>query len=107
MTKSELHEFVSAGTGNEDTICQIFAIKDGIPVYHDEWRGYQIDDAVNVMSVTKGIMAILFGIAADRGYIRSTEQKVLEFFPNYRVKRGEKTIREVSLEHLLTMTAPY
>ena len=107
MTKTDLHAFVAEGKGNESTICQVYAIKDGTPVFHDEWRGFQTDDTVNVMSVTKGIMAILVGIALDRGYIESTEQKVLDFFPDYRTKRGEKTIREVRLEHLLTMTAPY
>ena len=34
-------------------------------------------------------------------------QKVMEFFPDYSVKRGEKTIYDVTIRHLLTMTAPY
>ena len=32
---------------------------------------------------------------------------MLDFFPDYTVKRGEKTIYDVTLRHLLTMTAPY
>lgn len=76
-------------------------------VYSDSWRGFDANSAVNVNSVTKGIMALLTGIAADRGCIGSTDQRVLEFFPGYTVRRGEKTIYEVTLEHLLTMTAPY
>ena len=31
----------------------------------------------------------------------------MDFFPNYSVKRGEKTIYDVTIRHLLTMTAPY
>jgi hypothetical protein len=31
----------------------------------------------------------------------------LTFFPDYQVKRGEKTIYDVTIRHLLTMTAPY
>jgi CubicO group peptidase (beta-lactamase class C family) len=49
----------------------------------------------------------LIGIALDKGYIKSTDQKVLEFFPGYTIKRGEKTIQGVSIENMLTMTAPY
>ena len=60
-----------------------------------------------MMSVTKGIMALLVGIAIDKGYIQSVEQKVLDFFPDYTVKRNEKTIYDVNIRHLLTMTAPY
>ena len=92
---------------NESNICQIYAIKNGVPVYDDYWHEYKTTDAVNVMSVTKGVMALLIGIAIDKGYITSVEQKVLDFFPDYTVKRGEKTIYKVTLRHLLTMTAPY
>ena len=107
MTKNELHKYVEESTGNESNICQICAVRNGEMVYSDNWHGFQIDSAVNVMSVTKGVMALLAGIAVDKGFIKSTDQKVLDFFPEYTVKRGEKTIYNVTLEHLLTMTAPY
>ena len=92
MTKSELHQMIADSTGNESNICQIYAIKNGSVVFNDCWRGYKTTDAVNVMSVTKSVMALLIGIAIDRGYIRSVNQKVIDFFPDYSVKRGEKTI---------------
>ena len=107
MNSQELHRFVSESTGNECNICQISAIRGGETVYEDCWRGFNASDAVNVMSVTKGIMSLLIGIAMDRGLIKSVDQKVLDFFPEYQVKRGEKTIYDVTLRHLLTMTAPY
>ena len=107
MKKAELHQYISQSTGNESNICQIYAMKAGKAVYEDCWHDFKIQDAVHVMSVTKGIMALLIGIAIDKGYIKTTEQKVLDFFPNYTVKRGEKTIYDVTLKHLLTMTAPY
>ncbi len=107
MTKNELHKYVEESKGNESNICQICAIKNGEIVYSDNWHGFHIDSAVNVMSVTKGVMAILTGIAVDKGFIKGTEQKVLDFFPDYTVKQGEKNIYNVTLEHLLTMTAPY
>lgn len=107
MTKEQLHSFIENSKGNESNICQIHAIKDGKTVYEDCWRGFKPEDAMHVMSVTKGVMALLTGIAIGKGYIKSTDQKVIEFFPGYTVKRGEKTIYNVTLKHLLTMTAPY
>ena len=98
---------IADSTENESNICQIYAIKNGVPVYDDCWHEYKKTDAVNVMSVTKSVMALLIGIAIDKGYIRSVDQKVIDFFPDYTVKRGEKTIYKVTLRHLLTMTAPY
>lgn len=43
-----------------------------------------------MFSVTKSIFSVLIGIAIDKGYIESVDQKVLDFFPDYTVKRGEK-----------------
>ena len=107
MNKDQLHRYISYSTGNESNICQIYAIRGGETVYDDCWHGFKIEDAMNVNSVTKGIMALLAGIALDKGCIRSVDQKVMDFFPDYKVKRGEKTIYDVTIRHLLTMTAPY
>ena len=107
MNKEELHRYISGSKGNESNICQICAIRGGRIVYGDSFRGFKPEDPVNVNSVTKGVMAILAGIAVDRGAIKNIDEKVMVFFPDYQVKRGEKTIYDVTIRHLLTMTAPY
>ena len=107
MTKEQLHKYVSESTRNESNICQIYAIKEGLDVYDDCWHGFKTLNAMNVNSVTKGIMALLVGIALDKGFIKNVDQKVIDFFPDYIVKRGEKTIYDVTIRNLLTMTAPY
>ncbi len=107
MNKEQLHRYISESTGNESNICQIYAIKDNEVALDDCWHEFKTGDAMNVNSVTKGVMGLLTGIALDKGYIRNLDQKVMEFFPDYSVKRGEKTIYDVTIRHLLTMTAPY
>ena len=104
MNKQELHDFIARQQPN---ICQMVAVKDGETVYSDTWNDYTKDDCVHVMSVTKSIMALLIGIAIDKGQIHSVDDKVLDYFPEYKVKRGEKTIYEVTIRHLITMRAPY
>ena len=76
-------------------------------MYSDCWNNYKEDDCVHIMSVTKSIMVLLIGIAIDKGQIGSIDDKVIDYFPNYKVKRGEKTIYDVTIKHLLTMRAPY
>ncbi|MCR4813633.1 MAG: beta-lactamase family protein [Lachnospiraceae bacterium] len=107
MNKEQLHAFISGSTGNESNICQIYSIRDGKTVFDDCWHGFKTEDAMNVNSVTKGIISLVAGIALDKGCIESIDQKVMDFFPDYTVKRGEKTIYDVTIRHLLTMTAPY
>ena len=104
MDKSELHDIVSEQGKN---ICQIVGYKNGIKVYSDTWNNFKDEDTCHVMSVTKSITSLLIGIAIDQGLIKSIEQHVLDFFPDYKIKRGEKTIQKVTVKHLLTMTAPY
>lgn len=105
MDKYELlHEYVA---NNEKNICEITAIKNGEIVFEDYWNGYKPGDTLHVMSVTKSVVGLLVGIAIDQGLIESVDQKVLDFFPNYVTKRGEKTIYDVTIRHLITMTAPY
>ena len=104
MNQEELHELIKEKQPN---ICQITAYLNNKKVYSDCWNEYREDDCVHVMSVTKSIMALLIGIAVDQGKIRSVDDKVLDYFPDYQVKRGEKTIYDVTIRHLLTMRAPY
>ena len=66
------------------------AYKGGEQVYEDCWNGYRMDDCSHVMSVTKSIFALLIGIAIDKGQIKSVDDKVLDYFPEYKVKRGEQ-----------------
>ena len=106
MNREEFHAYVAGSNGNESNICQICAIRNGTVIYEDSWRGFASEDAVNVNSVTKGVMALLAGIASDKGLI-SVDDKVMDYFPEYQAKRGEKTIFDVTVRHLLTMTAPY
>ena len=102
--EEKLHGYVAE---NQQNICGIVAMKDGETLYSDYWNGFGRGDALHVMSVTKSVASLLIGIAIDQGLIEGVQQRVLDFFPEYPVKRGEKTIQEVTIEHLLTMTAPY
>jgi CubicO group peptidase (beta-lactamase class C family) len=49
----------------------------------------------------------LIGIAIDKGYIKSVDQKVLDFFPEYTAGANDFVKRSVTIKHLLTMTAPF
>lgn len=104
MNKNELHTYVEKNCGN---IRSIIGLKNGKVLYEDYWEDFKAEDTLNVMSVTKSVTSLLIGIAIDKGLIKDVHQKVLEFFPEYTIKRNEKTIQNVTIEHLLTMTAPY
>lgn len=99
-----LDDIIEAEYGN---IAGIIVEKGGKRVYEGGFNGCDADTDVHVYSVTKSVVSMLIGIAVDMGYIKSVKQRVIDFFPDYTPKRGEKTMQQVTLENLLTMTAPY
>lgn len=104
MDREKLHQYISEKQPN---ICQISVLHDGQGIYSDEWNGYKKTDCAHIMSATKSVAALLTGIAVDNGMIGNIDDKVMSYFPEYTVKRGEQTIFDVSIKHLLTMRAPY
>ena len=104
MNQIELHSLIEEKQTN---ICQVVVVRDGKTIYSDTWHDYAPNDCTHIMSATKSIIAILIGIALDQGLIKSVDEKVISFFPEYTVKRGEKTIHDITIKHLLTMRAPY
>lgn len=90
-----------------DNMVGMAIMKDGESVYENYFNNCTKDSRIHVFSVTKSIISILFGIALDKGYLKSIDQKVLDFYPDYTVKRGEKTIQNIRIKDMLTMTVPY
>ncbi len=73
-------------------------------VYYEEyWDGYDANSLSNSFSAAKSIVSILVGIAIDEGNIRSVDQKVSDFIPEY--KQGLNA--ELTIKHLLTMSASF
>lgn len=104
MRMRELEHIISREYGN---IAGIVVQQNGLTCFEQYFNGYTASDALHVYSVTKSVFSALIGIAIDKGLIRSVDQKVLDFFPDYVVKTGETAIQNVTIKHLLTMTAPY
>ena len=82
-------------------------MKDGETVYEKYFNGCTEANRIHIFSVTKSIISILIGIAIDKGCIDSVDQKVLEFYSEYAIKKGERTIQNITIRDILTMTAPY
>lgn len=100
----QLEEFIARKHKN---VTGIMVQKNGQVVYEQYFHDAGPEHKFHIYSVTKSIVAILIGIAIDKGFLKDINQRVLDFFPDYVVKQREKTIYEVTIRDLLTMTAPY
>jgi CubicO group peptidase (beta-lactamase class C family) len=85
----------------------IVVVRNGYIAYEKYFNSYGPDDTHHVASVTKSIISALIGIAIDAKYIKHANQKVLDFFPEYIPDAAHIQKKEITIRHLLTMTAPY
>ncbi|MFM9057149.1 MAG: serine hydrolase domain-containing protein, partial [Bacteroidota bacterium] len=70
-------------------------------LYEAYWDGYTDSSWTNSFSMSKSVVGALTGVALKQGYIRSIDQQVREFIPEYAGdSKGTLTIRQ-----LLTMSA--
>lgn len=107
MIQGETETFEKMIMRDYGNIAGIVVVKDGETIYEKYFNECTADSRIHIYSVTKSIISILIGIAMDIGHIKNLDQKVLDFFPEYEIKKGEKTIQNITVRHLLTMTAPY
>jgi len=107
MNQKQITALEKAIDSDYRNIAGMVVRKEGKTLYETYFNDCTPTTAIHVFSVTKSIVSILIGIAIDKGYIKSIDQNVLDFFPDYISKRGEKTIQGITIQHMLTMTAPY
>lgn len=70
-------------------------------------RDFTRDDIHQVMSVTKSFTSTLIGIAIDKGIIGGTDENLASFFPEYKHLFAANDKKEITLKHVLTMTAGF
>ena len=76
-------------------------IKNEKIIYEKYWENYGPESLSNSFSMVKSIVGLLIGVAIDDGYIRSVEQPVSDFIPEF---RNEKN-KNLKIKDVLTMSS--
>ena len=98
--KEALPEFITPINDSLETVA-FMVIKNDSIVFEEYWHGYSADSMSNSYSMAKSWVGTLIGVAIKDGDIKSVDQKVCDFLPNFCEGRNtELTIRE-----LLTMSS--
>lgn len=69
--------------------------------YEEYWDNYGPTSLSNSFSMAKSFISILIGIAHDEGKIKSLDQKVCDYLPEFCTKENEK----LTIRHLLMMSS--
>ena len=79
-------------------------MKNGYLIVADEYQDKTIDDEQTLQSVTKSIASTFIGVAIQNGFIENTDQKILDFFPEYEsIDNLDENKKAMTLHHALTM----
>lgn len=70
-------------------------------LHEQYWEGYNEQSVTNSFSMAKSINAILIGIALKEGLIKSVQEPVANYIPEF----GEGEKAKITIEHLLNMSS--
>lgn len=88
----------------KEPLLTVLIIKDGSIISQYAKEGYLADGMFSMNSCTKSVTGALVGIAIDRGLIGGVDTKLTDFFPEL-LQDADAAKRDITLEHLLTMTS--
>ena len=76
-------------------------IKDNKLLFEEYWEDYSPKSHSNSFSMAKSIVSLAIGCAIDDGLIKTVDQPVSDFFPEFK----EYNEKALTIRHLLTMSA--
>jgi len=80
------------------TVSFLVTYKDTL-IYEEYWREHDVNSLGNSFSMAKSVISILIGIALEEGKIKSLDEPVANYLPEFNDKKKNITIR-----HVLTMS---
>ncbi len=82
----------------------LLIVKNGEVLAEEYFKPFDSDSIHYLYSVTKSITSLLVGIAIDKGFIQSVDQKLLDFFPQYTdIQNLDERKRAITVRDVLMM----
>jgi CubicO group peptidase (beta-lactamase class C family) len=103
MSSSTLIDGINKLKKDSTNIHSLLVIRNDHIVLDAWFYPFQKNYVHDIASVTKSVASLLIGIAIDKGFIKSEDDRVLEYFPEYAVKSD--TLRNLKIKDLLNMAS--
>ena len=72
-------------------------------VFEEYYNGADLRRPANMKSASKSVISALIGIAIDEGHIKSVEDPITKYFPEYIFNQTNPDKQLITIENLLTM----
>ena len=80
---SEMLDYIS---DNNYGVHSVLVVRNGYLVLENNYYPYELEQVHLLNSITKNITSALIGLALEENYLKSLDEKVLNFFPNIEIE---------------------
>jgi len=87
--------------GDFPNMHSVLIIKNNKLVFEEYFYEYDMHTLQQIRSATKTFVSSLVGIAIDKGFIKSRNETVLSYFPEYNLKNLSDDKKKITIENLL------
>jgi CubicO group peptidase (beta-lactamase class C family) len=98
--QAKLPEFINVVNTELETVAFMVIKNDSIQ-YEEYWHGYSADSMSNSFSMAKSWVSTLIGVAIKEGKIKTIDQRVCDFLPEFCIDGNSK----ITIKNLLTMSS--
>jgi CubicO group peptidase (beta-lactamase class C family) len=105
MDSEALLEFFHIVEEQQLDLHSVVIVRNGYIVMEANYYPFQEDIIHQLYSATKSITGILVGMAIEDGYLSGVDSPVLDYFSQYDLPKADERMKQINLEHLLTMTS--
>lgn len=88
---------------NSEFIRSFLLVKNGKLIIEKYFHGANINSAFNIKSSTKSVLSALVGISIHKGYIKSINDNMIDYFPEYKGQIKDTNKLKITIKDLLTM----
>lgn len=107
MDSGLLAEMIEEINTNETRLHSLIIVRNGYVVTEAYFHPYTRERKMQVQSVTKSVIGALVGIAIQKGYLKSADQRLLSFFPERSIANPSREKESIRLKHLLSMSSGF
>lgn len=83
----------------------LIVAREGVPMLERAFRGASLDRPANIKSASKTVLAMLAGIALERGVLRDLDHPIGPVLGRAIPTEADPRVRDITLRHLLAMRA--
>ncbi len=90
-----------------ETLHALLVVKNGYLIAEGYFHGGAAAQKARMQSATKSYTSALVGIALDKGYLASVDQKMMDFFPELAARITDPRKNQITIRQMLQMRAGY